>query len=262
MSRLVWTLPDGQQTARWAEDEGGGGPTLGVLGCRAKYYTGTVPSNYAVPNDTFTAIKYNENLFDTGNFHPITADVNLTGTVSKTTGDNTITGVGTAFLSELSVGDPVKIPGGTVVYYPDVVVVASVTDNTHFEAYFPPLQTASGQTAVLDSSVFVAQYTGIYAMDGNTSYRGNSNGVRELNIVLGGLDGGSLLPGSNTHQVGQVFVNPVTSPAETCFSVTSGYLMLEQGEYWQIFAFQNSGGSLNMAVDLVGITASCVLLGV
>lgn len=28
MTRLVWTLPDGQQTARWAEDEGGSGALL------------------------------------------------------------------------------------------------------------------------------------------------------------------------------------------------------------------------------------------
>lgn len=28
MPRLVWTLPDGQQTARWAEDEGGGSQNL------------------------------------------------------------------------------------------------------------------------------------------------------------------------------------------------------------------------------------------
>lgn len=34
MTRLVWTLPDGQQTARWAEDEGGGGGSqaLSLLG--------------------------------------------------------------------------------------------------------------------------------------------------------------------------------------------------------------------------------------
>ncbi|HJR01833.1 MAG TPA: hypothetical protein VKA83_09390 [Methylomirabilota bacterium] len=51
-----------------------------------------------------------------------------TGTVSTTPGDATVTGAGTSFTTELSVGDAVYLASG------EIVRVGSITDNTHFEA--------------------------------------------------------------------------------------------------------------------------------
>lgn len=53
----------------------------------------------------------------------------LTGTLSTTSGDATVTGTGTLFLSELEPGDSIRVTDTS-----EVLVVSSITDDTHFEA--------------------------------------------------------------------------------------------------------------------------------
>lgn len=236
---------------------------ISILGCRVKWYDGTVPSGQVIPNATFTALTYNTNIFDTGGFHPITADSNLTGTVSKTSGSATITGSSTAFLSELSVGDPVRIPGGAT-YYPDIAVVRSIETNTSFTAYQEMQQSASGQTAVLDASAFVVPpgLSGYYDLMAGVYYRGDNDGYRELFLIIDGIDGGNdTLLGTNSHQEASWFGPPVASPAETASTTSSGAIYLQEGQYWQWFAYQTSGGDLQTAADYPGTPAAAIYLG-
>src|SRR5512143_384172 len=71
-------------------------------GVRARMATGTPPTGQTINDSTFTAIKYPVNLFDTDGFHPITTDANLSGTLSKTGSNVTITGASTSFTTELA----------------------------------------------------------------------------------------------------------------------------------------------------------------
>lgn len=84
----------------------------------------------------------------------------LTGTVSKTAGNATITGSGTAFLTELAVGQRVTIPGGARTTY---VFVRSIASDTSFTALHAPAQTASGQTVTAEEHVAIA------SVESNTS---------------------------------------------------------------------------------------------
>lgn len=68
--------------------------------------------------------------------------LNLTGTVAKN-GTTTLTGTGTAFLSEISVGQVIRVPGVAS----EDRTVASIASNTSLTVTTAFAQTASGQTA-------------------------------------------------------------------------------------------------------------------
>lgn len=236
-------------------------------GCRAKFYNGAVPSGQSIPASTFTAVKYNfvgggfaltsasaRRCYDTDNYHPFLTDANLTGTVTKTAGNVTIVGAGTAFLTELRVGDPVRIPGGET-YYPDVVVVASIATNTSFDAYVAPQFSGAGKTAVRDSSVFVVQagWSGIYDFTVNYNPRdaATDGTIRETNLVLNGFDKGQDALGSNNNIEGACYAPPVAGAETSLFAPVQGIYMAD-GSYAQLFVYHNAGAALDNAADLVG----------
>lgn len=239
-------------------------------GVRTMYYTGSIPAGYSVGDSTWYPAKFNYNgpakgAYDTDGYHPILVDTNLTGTVSKTADDTTITGSGTAFLSELAVGYPVRIPGGSPNYYGDIVVVASITDDTHFETYPQnvPALTASGQTAFKDSSglVIPAGLDGYYAIHHMYAFRSDDSGVRESNLVINGAEGGHDAGGSNTHFFEAVFA-PATDSGEMNMTFPAGPVYLVEGDVIQMVMWQNAGGALSTAADLVGIPLSMWLVGI
>lgn len=231
-------------------------------GVRTGYYDGTtVPYGYNVGDSTWFPAKFNYNgpnkgFYDTDGYHPILTDTNLTGTVAKTASSTTITGTGTAFLSELAVGYPVRVPGGSPNYYGDIVVVASITDNTHFETYpqNAPALTASGQTAYKDSSgiVIPAGLAGYYAVTHYYAFRSDDSGIRESNLVINGAEGGYNAGGSNTHFYEAVFA-PATDSGEMNMSFPAGPIYLVEGDVVQMVLWQNAGGTLQTAADLVGL---------
>ncbi len=255
---------------KFAALETPGAEPAGFHGCRARYYTGIVPSGQNVANGVFTPCKYNytgagvgaRRSYDTDGYHPVLDDTNLTGAVAKTAGSPSIVGTGTLFTTELRVGDPVKISGGSVVYYPDVVVVKSIEDDTHFTAYQAPGQTAAGQTATKDSTVFVIPpgLGGYYAFTVTQNWRGNSNGLREMNLVFNGLDAGNQ-NGSNSNLDEACFTKPPSGPAEQCEVMPAGPVLLAEGEFVQNFLYQDSGVPLQTAADLIGYPFTMWLVG-
>lgn len=233
-------------------------------GVRAKFYTGSVPAGQSIPNNTFAAVKYNfvgggfaptsassRRCYDTDGYHPILTNANLTGTVAKTAGNMTIVGTGTAFLSELAIGYPVNIPGGET-YYPDVVIVSGISDNTHFTCYSAPQFTASGATAVKDSTVFAVPvgFAGYYAGEAYGNYRSGGGTIREVNVVYNGFDKGAGA-GSNNNVDETAYLPPV-SGSEQSTVIPWGPVYMNEGDYVQLFVYQDSGGAIDIAADLVG----------
>lgn len=100
--------------------------------------------------NTDNVIGFDSERFDTNTFH-FTSAANLTGTVSKTNGNATITGSSTLFTSELSVNQVISIPGGGVT---DWVVVSAIASDTSMTVVNAPLHTASGQTAKRENGYF------------------------------------------------------------------------------------------------------------
>lgn len=70
----------------------------------------------------------------------------LGGTVAKTNGNVNLVGTSTTWLTDLSIGDTISVPGGGGT---DTLTIASVTDNTHAAVSVAPTHTASGQTITL-----------------------------------------------------------------------------------------------------------------
>jgi hypothetical protein len=238
-------------------------------GVRTMFYTGTIPAGYNVGDQTWFPAKFNYNgpakgCYDSDGYHPILTDTNLTGTVAKTADSTTITGTGTAFLTELQVGYPVRIPGGSPHFYGDVVVVASITDNTHFETYpqNTPALTASGQTAYKDSSgiVIPAGMGGYYAMHSMYAFRADDSGIREGNIVVNGAEQGYDAGGSNANFYEAVFA-AATSSGELNMTFPAGPFLLAEGDLVQVVLWHNAGGTLSTAADLVGIPFSMWRVG-
>lgn len=81
--------------------------------------------------------------WDTDAIH-FTSNANLTGTLATTSGSGAIVGSGTAFLSELSVGQVFSI--GALTEAGSVFVVAAIADDTHLTAYQLAVSTTSGLT--------------------------------------------------------------------------------------------------------------------
>ena len=87
---LVWAAPGG--TSTW-------------LGCKL-----TRAAAQSVLNGTLTEIDFDTEVYDTDTMH-FTSAANLTGTVAKAAASATLTGTGTAFTTELAVGQIISVPG-------------------------------------------------------------------------------------------------------------------------------------------------------
>ncbi len=83
---------------------------------------------------------------------------NLTGTVSKTSGGTTLTGSGTSFTSQLSVGQVIDVPGGSGV---ERRVVAGISSNTQLTVNEAWGSSASGQTCTRYASANKRQDTSL-----------------------------------------------------------------------------------------------------
>lgn len=101
---------------------------------------------YGSANAPIEAIAVKKAFTITGSGVPVTG----TGTIAATLGDNTVTGTGTRFLSELAAG--VRIYTGTGIHLQSFVV-DTITDDEHFESVAPAFEDTTGAsyTIVLGS---------------------------------------------------------------------------------------------------------------
>lgn len=126
----------------WNTGGGGGSGTTTLHAVSAYLSAGT--SNIT---GTFTPVPLDTELLDTDGYH-FTSNANLTGTVTKTAASASLVGVGTAFTTELSVGQVISIPGVAT----ELGAVKVIVDDTHLTLWNPLANSSGGQTAQRVSS--------------------------------------------------------------------------------------------------------------
>ena len=132
------------------------GQNLPTRSIRPSAFYPTQPRSGNVSNDTIFRL---ENMVIQGN-HPLTyavayagslslsetiATSDLTGTLAVTSGSNIVTGTATAFTTELNPGQYV-IAVNTATHASYLLVVRSITDDTHFVTWGTPTSSRSGMT--------------------------------------------------------------------------------------------------------------------
>jgi len=114
----------------------------------------------------------------------------LTGTVSVTINTNTVTGLGTLFTAELSVGDPIKIGA-------EIFTVSGITNNTSLTLDTNHLTGASAVTAYTDPDLMsVINGDGVTAF--NLTPKGDATFAGALSVASMVLDNTTLLRDVNT----------------------------------------------------------------
>lgn len=92
--------------------------------------------------------------------------VALAGTVTKTAGQRTLNGSGTAFTTQVSVGSLIQVPGGGFV---ETLSVQTVTSDTLLSVNEPWVGSASGQTASLATGIEFTEGVDIWEGRGSRS---------------------------------------------------------------------------------------------
>jgi hypothetical protein len=175
---------------------------------------------------TSTALNLAGERYDDARLH-YSSSANLTGTVSKTASDATLTGVGTAFLTELRVGQLISVPGGAT----EKRVVISIASDTSLEVDGNFANTASGQTAARLNTAIVIRTPGIYTVKGQVAFAASGTGRRIVSI--------------REHEVA-VFYQTAMPPASGATVIpVQGERDFAQWDYLELWGHQESGGNLD-----------------
>lgn len=143
-------------------------------------------SAQTVPTSAYRAVRWETETFDSDTMHT-TSTSNLTGTVSKTSAGNTLTGSSTSFTTELAVGDAIFVPDAT---YGDHAVVTAIASNTSLTINGTWSATASGQTARFANEEIVIKTPGLYFIYANVRWlSGTTTGTRESILRKNGMNG-------------------------------------------------------------------------
>ena len=97
-------------------------------------------ANQSIPTTTWTPLAFDSERIDTCGQH-FTSSAALTGTVTKTATSAGLVGAGTAFLSELSIGQVISVPGTAA----EVRVVIAIADDTHLTGNAAVANSAGGE---------------------------------------------------------------------------------------------------------------------
>jgi hypothetical protein len=109
-----------------------------------------------------------------------TSAANLTGTVAKTASSATLVGTGTAFTTELTVGQLISVPGTAA----EVFAVTAIADATHLTLSAAAANSATGQTAARLNNGFVCRVAGRYRITFSAGLTAVSAGTRTLSILV------------------------------------------------------------------------------
>jgi hypothetical protein len=114
----------------------------------------------------------------------------------------------------------------------------SIPNASYTAASFPSetFDTAAFWAAGNPSRITIPR-TGYYLIGGKIGWDANSNGVREVKLYRNGVD-------DDKKSVSQAALNGIATRMDLCFLVDA-----TAGEYFELFLWQNSGGSLNHGGD-------------
>lgn len=193
--------------------------------------TGTrlrISADQSISNATATLVNWDTEDSDADNQH-FTSSANLTGTVSKTTGSQTLTGSGTAFTTELSIGQVISVPG-TATEKRVVVAIASATSLTVNSPY---ANTASGQTAARVNSAVAFRTPGWYGATIGTYWPAGTGSV----IVQAKLNDSTIIASAGTHLNAENGAN------------LSFQRNFQMWDFVEILVTQTNGVSVNLTAD-------------
>lgn len=209
------------------------GPTAATGVQRCSLYHST---NQSVANNTDHFVSFDTENEDTDAMH-YTSVANLTGTVAKSSGSPTLTGTGTLFTTELSVGQVITVPGTTN----EKFVVTAIANNTSLTLSRNATATASGQTAARVNSAIVIRTAGLYTYGAIARFASNASGKRQAIIALNSLVVGV---------IGTVLANSKVAPVNgdsTDWGVGGGtFRNFSQWDFVELVVNQSSGGALNL----------------
>lgn len=208
----------------YGEPVSAGGAAVGT-GTRLR-----IAGNLSVANATATTVSWDTEDSDADNQH-YTSAANLTGTVSKTAASQTVTGSGTAFLTELSIGQVISIPGTAA----EKCVVIAIASNTSLTVSTALANTASGQTATRLSSPIVFRQPGFYTLGLNNYWASAVAGIVTGAIKL-----------NDTTVIAQEDQATINSSEAVSISVSRQF---QQWDFVEAVVTQTSGGALNLTAD-------------
>ena len=195
--------------------------------------TGTrlrISANQSIADSTDVRVNWDVEDVDADQQH-YTSSANLTGTVAKNA-TATLTGTSTAFLTELSIGQVISVPGTSA----EKRVVVAIASNTSLTVSSPFTFSASGQTAARVNSAVVIRNPGWYNF--------------EFHIYMAPVATGQLLM--------RAFINGSTSAVaedgRAGVNNTNGYALsfarqLQQWDFVEVGVNQTSGGPVNLQTD-------------
>ncbi len=174
----------------------------------------------------------------------------LTGTVTLDSTSTTIVGAGTAFTTELHLGQ--MLVAGTAPNH-SMLVVAEITDNTHFRACRAPNASASGQTATRLPVIFDVN------VKRGTALRGNAV-MFDKGTLLGVGDGTLRLNGSALPGVSMALTR--TPKIALYNSSTGNYSVFPLGMATPttLSAADQAGGTKNMQIGTYSVRACAARL--
>jgi len=202
-----------------------GGATSGV-GTRLR-----ISANQSIADATDSLVNWDTEDTDADNQH-FTSAAALTGTVSKTAGSTILSGSGTQFGTELSVGQVIAVPGTAT----EKRVVIAVGANIVATVNAPFANSASGQTGTRINSAVSVRQPGFYAIDAGAYWASNATGNRKIALIL-----------NDTTVIAQ---DDRTSIGATAMGQTvSTSRQFGMWDFVEVLVRQNSGGALNLTAD-------------
>ncbi len=223
-------VPKGPNSGNFLKDDGtwaapgGGGSDICARATKNSVQT--------ISNDSWTDLTWETEDFDTDTIHFLSA-ANLTGTVSKTNSSATLTGSGTAFDTELTVGQMIDVPGGAV----EQRVVTAIASATSLTVSSNFANTSSGQTATRNNQPLVANTAGKYLIFLSFNFVSNATGVRGARIS------------KNFAGAGIVEQKLDALSSGTHSLVVSTIWNMAQWDFVTAEAYQNSGANLDVNSD-------------
>lgn len=203
---------------------GGSGAAIAAKVTRAAAQTfGTSGTTFEIDPDTEDE--------DTDTMH-FTSAANLTGTVTKTAASATLTGSGTSFSSELTVGQVISVPGTAA----ERRVVTAIGSNTSLTVNANFANSAAGQTAARVRSVIVFRTAGLYHCTGQVGFASNATGARYALLYV--------QSGATETLLAVQAQGAAVSGGATPVQVSMDY-RAAQWDFVSLRANQSSGGSLN-----------------
>jgi hypothetical protein len=201
--------------------------------------TGTrlrISANQSITTATATAIGWDTPDNDADNQH-YESTTTLGNTSSKTAGSATLTGSSTAYLTELSVGQVIAVPGTAT----EKRVVIAIASNTSLTVNTPFVNSASGQSVSRVNTAIVFRQPGFYTLETNIYSAALSTGAVVLQYYLN-----SLTTATSGTAIGQR--DPVAINASAGYDLVATR-QFQMWDFVEVVWTQNSGGSVNVLAD-------------